>query len=226
MDRETLDHFFQEISRTVKGPTRVYLTGGTVSYPWGGNRPPEGATFGLHCTGPAAWDLQNDIEAAGETSGMPVALKGMPGLFEKAYLPDYKKGATLYKRFGRLSVYLLDWKVWSIGKLGRGELADLRDLKVVLQKVRPSPIEALKVWAQALKGGIMPAHSTAFVRAVENFFRQFGREIWGGHLEPERILEGFRKRAAEIARNQPQALPRVPVGSTPFFGSQQPKQNY
>ena len=215
LERERLDKFFEEISRRLKSPVRVYLTGGTVSYLWGGHRPPEGTTFGLHCSGSAVWDLQDEIDAASQSTGLPHKIKGMSGLLERVYLPDYKKGAKLMKRFGRLSVYLLDWKIWSIGKVSRGEAADLQDLKVVFQKLRPSPFEVLKVWEKAFSSGMTPLQHQSYVRSVEAFFQKFCQEIWGDHMNPKKVLTLFRRRAGEISRNFPQSFPIFSTLSAP-----------
>ena len=215
MEREKLDKFFEGISRRLKSPVRVYLTGGTVSYLWGGNRPPEGTSFGLHCSGPAVWDLQHEMEAVSQSTGLPHKIKSLPGLLERVYLPDYKKGAKLWKRFGRLSVYLLNWKVWSIGKISRGESSDHQDLRVVFQKLRPSPFEVLKIWEKAFASGMTPLQHQTYVRSVETFFQKFCQEVWGVHMDPQKVLTLFRRRAGEISRNFPNSFPIFSTLSRP-----------
>ncbi len=207
MERGALDQFFAEVGRGLTHPMRVYLTGGTVTFPWGGNRPPEGVGFGIHACGPAAMDCQGQLETAGEGTGIPVRLKGLPGIMERLYLPDFKRGAKLYRRFGRLSVYLLDWRYWSLGKLCRNEASDLRDLQVVINKIRPSPYDLIRFWGKTIREGASTLYLPSLVEAVEGFFQKHGREIWGEQLEIARLTAGFRRLVGYLPSNFPTVSP-------------------
>ena len=216
MERELIDNFFADVAKRITQPTRVYLTGGTVSFPWGGNRPPEGASFGMHTCGPAAMDYQRLLEDASETVGLPIRVKGMPAFLERLYMPDFKRGAKLYRRYGRLCVYLLDWKYWSLGKLVRNDPGDLNDIKAVFNKLRPSPYEVLRIWGRSIRTGATVLYLRALVDTVEHFFTKHGPEIWGEAYDLKKALQGFQSKMGEMPGNFPKRFPIFPAQAVPL----------
>ena len=108
-------------------------------------------------------------------------------------IKDYEKGARFYKRFGTVSVHLLDVGVWSVGKINRYYRSDLDDLRVVLRKQKPDLRKIVGIWAKALRESPRSSASILFVKTVEDFLKNYGREIWGDRFHEEEAKKEFRR---------------------------------
>jgi hypothetical protein len=110
-------------------------------------------------------------------------------------LLDYKKGTTLYKRYGKLAVRVLDPAYWSIGKMTRFIDPDIQDMIQVFRKKKTPVLRLAKVWGRALKESPRSTALAGFRRQVESFFESYGKKIWGESFDSVKVIRQFHKAA-------------------------------
>lgn len=188
MRKGDIDRYFREVARVMNLPVSVYLTGGVASWFMGGGRPTRDIDFGFRVSGRGAGSVGPLLGAVSERMGIPVQFSEDISRWGMIDLPDYEKKATFYKRFGKVSVYLLDVGSWSIGKLSRYYESDVSDLVAVLKRQRPNPRGLLKLWAHALKKSPRSSEQFLFVRNIQDFMNHYSAKIWGRRIDAKELL--------------------------------------
>ena len=197
MNRRSIEQFFKKLGENVGHPARIYLTGGIASWFWGGERPTEDIDFGLQVPGGAFPEIEKSILDLSQSLKVPVQFSEDIGRWGTVGLSDYRKGAKLHRKFGKVSVYLLDPAVWSVGKINRYYQSDVADLRKVLRSQKVGLSKLLKTWARALKESPRSSHHALFVKTARDFLKNYGKEVWGRGFQIERSLAAFE---AELKR--------------------------
>src|SRR5207248_2624968 len=97
------------------------------------------------------------------------------------------------KRYGRVSVHLLEPAYWAVPKLARYLDTDLEDLQVVLRARGVKPQHLARVCARALRASPRSTALFPFRLHVEHFFRAVGPVIWGSDFDSEVAIGVFRR---------------------------------
>lgn len=193
--------FFEELSRRVRQPIRILLTGGAAAILQGVKR----ATFDIDFEiafnkGDGNWnDLQKAIEDTAKATGITPQYSEDIDQWSSIALPS--KESRLYRRFGKVEVRILHPGLWAIGKLARYLSTDLQDLRTVLKAANTRPKSLAKLWGTAL--GISPVSNSqsTFRKQVESFLDQHAREIWGARTDPEELKRIFIETARKARRH-------------------------
>lgn len=194
MNKKNIDDFFSKLSQNskrVKGGIKIFLTGAAAGNILGAARPSLDIDFAVSCGRKYFTDAQNAIERTSSISGIAVNFSEDIDRWSQITFLDYRRHATLYRRFGKVVVMLLDPAYWSIGKIARYLDPDVDDLVGVLKKQRVPALKLAKLWAKALAKSPRSSASFSFKTHVEHFFRTYGRIIWGNEFNPEEYISVF-----------------------------------
>lgn len=174
--RKDIDRFFHEVSIKIKRPLKVYLLGGVAAWFQGGVRPTEDIDFGVD-------RLSSDInEILAETSRalqIPIQFSDDPQRWGMINIPSWTRGAKLYRRYGRLLVYVMAPGRWAIGKLNRYLESDVEDIVAVFKKQKPPLSPTLHLWRRALRESPHSSDQQLFKNQVDHFLKNYGQKIWG-----------------------------------------------
>ena len=199
MRRGDIDRFFLEVSREIVVPVRVYLTGGIASWFMGGDRPTEDIDFGLSVA-KGHWDqVEKSFQGVSQRLNIPIQFSDDIGRWGMVGVSGYEKGSRLYKKFAKISVYLLDPAIWSVGKINRYYRSDVEDLRAVLKKQKTTPIKLIQAWAKALRESPRSSAQLLFVKTGEDFLKNYGNEIWGEGFDSAKSIAYFRKLAGLLS---------------------------
>ncbi len=191
MKKTDLDKFFSEVAKELQQPTQIFLTGGVLAWFYGGVRPTIDIDFALKTEG--KWEESSLIlRKVGQRLGIPLEYSEDISRWGMIGLSGFTEGARPYKTFGKLSVFLLDPVIWSIGKLSRYTADDLSDLVAVFKNQKPDPARTVQIWAQALLESPRSSEHHLFVKKIEDFLSFHGKEIWGKDFDSRRLLDDFR----------------------------------
>ena len=189
MKPSQIDTFFRTLSQKWPYPTKIILTGGGYALLQGGSRTTEDLDFEVETK-----NMEQFTDALKETSfatGIPPQFSEDIDHWSQISYLDYKAESRLYKKFGKIGVYLPTVIHWGIGKVTRYLNQDVTDLISVYKKNRPDPIRVAKKWREAITKS---PRSNALFLAKKNmlsFFQNHGKKIWGKKIdlgEVQRIL--------------------------------------
>lgn len=189
MRKGDIDRFFLEVSKKNHVSISVYITGGIASWLMGGNRPTQDIDFGLK-TPKNKWnEVESVFQETSQQLGLPIQFSENISRWSFIEIPDYEKKAIFYKKFGKVSVFLLDPISWSIGKVSRYYQSDVDDLRVVFKKQKPKIEEVIKGWSKALRKSPKSSDQFLFLKTAEDFLKTYGKEIWGKSFDVEKHLK-------------------------------------
>ena len=196
MSPRAIERFFKTLSAEFGGPATIIVTGAAAGALWGRIRPSQDIDFGVQLVGRVAWDrFQASVQRTIQRTGIPVNYAEDIDRWGSVTLLDYRRHTTLYRRFGTLTVRLLDPAYWAIGKLGRYFALDVDDVVKVLKRRKVPAASAVRVWGRALRASPKSAALTQFRTQVEHFLRAYGRTIWGKGFDPDAAIQQFHRAA-------------------------------
>ncbi len=198
MNRRRIDDFFRTLNAELRQDAGVILTGAAAGSIMGGLRPSVDIDFEIELRDPgeADWErLESAIRKAVEKTGIYANYAEDIDRCGMITLLDYKNRTSLYKKYGKLAVRVLDPAYWSIGKMTRFIDPDIQDMIRVFRKKKVPPMRLAKVWGRALKESPRSTALAGFRRQVEGFFRSYGKKIWGKSFDPARVIRQFHKAA-------------------------------
>lgn len=198
--RADLKKFFSALARHLPAPAKIILTGGSEALLLGGNRPTGDLDFSLVTSGRQpvlSSQVEAAIAAAAKEAGVAVQYSTDIDRWSQVAIPKAKTKTRFYKRFGPLTVRLLDPKCWAVYKLARYLDSDVEDLLSVLKRQRISWTALARLCGKCLRSSPRSTQLYLFRKQVEHFFRQHGRKIWGKSFKSERAVAVF-LRAAKI----------------------------
>lgn len=191
MKKSDIDIFFKELGKELKKPAKIWLTGGAASLLLGGVRPTMDVDFAF--SGGGSLDqFEININKAHQKSGLNAEYAEDIDRWSMISFLDYKKHSTLYKKIGKIQVFILDPEYWSIGKITRYLDSDVSDMVAVFKKQKTTPDQLIKVWAQALKKSPKSEALFHFKKHVEHFLKAHGTKIWGNKFVEQIFCEKFR----------------------------------
>lgn len=198
MTRQEIDRFFRVLAREYPGRATIILTGAAAGTLWGGARPSRDIDFAIRPMPrtPRTWTavdaaIQRTIRMTGISANYAEDIDRW-GLIT---LLDYPRHTRLHKRYGRLTVRVLEPAYWAIGKLTRYLAPDVQDVVTILTRHRPSAEAVVRIWGRALRHSPRSTSCELFRRQVEHFVRTRGRRIWGRRFDADVAIEQFRRAA-------------------------------
>ena len=201
MNPRTINRFFRLLAKECDRRATIILTGAAAGSLWGHVRPSRDIDFGVELVGrhPQGWDaFQVAVERTIRQTGIDVNYAEDIDRWSSITLLDYRRHTLPYRRFGKLSVRLLDPAYWSIGKLGRYFDLDVHDLVAVLRRQRVPLLRLIRIWAKALRESPRSPALFQFRTHVEHFLRAHGRSIWGKRFDPDAAIRQFHRAAGVV----------------------------
>lgn len=184
MTKKDVDHFFKELSKTVKTRLKIYLTGGAAALFLGGNRPTRDIDFEFQSSSPG---IAARFEEVSQRQKIAVQYSDTIQHWGMIAIPQLTKGSRLHKHFGSVSVFILAPEKWAIGKLSRYFESDVEDLVAVLTRQKPPLKKTLNLWKQALRTSPVSTDQFLFKNQVNHFLKTYGKKIWG-RICPEKLF--------------------------------------
>lgn len=198
MDRAQIDRFFRVFSAALDEPATVVLTGAAAGSLWGNIRPSRDVDFAVRPRRESAgvWEkIDRAVAEAVKRTGISADYAKEIDRWGTITLLDYWKTARSYRRFGKLTVRLMDPAHWSIGKLGRYLEPDVADLIDVFSRHKVSFTRLARLWGRALRESPPSSDCFQFRRQAEHFLRAHGRKVWGKGFNSDRAVRLFREAA-------------------------------
>ncbi len=201
MDIRQIEQFFKIIDAEFRQDARAILTGAAAGTVWGSTRPSMDIDFAIEINNQseANWQhLESAIKTAIYKTGIQANYAEDIDRWGMVTLLDYKNNTKLYKKYGNLTLMVLDPAYWSIGKLTRFIDPDIQDMIQVFRKKKSSPANLAEVWGRALKESPRSTTLIRFRRQVERFFESYGTKIWGRKFNSSKAIEQFHKSAGIV----------------------------
>ena len=198
MTPRAIERFFQTLAQEFEGPAALILTGAAAGALWGHIRPSQDVDFAVQLGGrrPTRWEqFQQAVDRTAQRTGIQVNYAEDIDRWGSITLLDYRRHTTPYRRFGPLTIRLLDPIYWSIGKLDRYYDLDVNDAVAVLKRRRVPAASVIRVWANALRASPRSTSLAQFRNQVEHFLRAHGRTVWGRRFDPDAALRQFHRAA-------------------------------
>lgn len=198
MHPRAIDRFFRILDKEFDRRATMIVTGAAAGSLWGHVRPSRDIDFGIELAGrnPQGWEaFQAAVERTSRRTGIGVNYAEDIDRWGSISLLDYRRHTVPYRRFGKLSVRLLDPVYWSIGKLGRYFDLDVHDVVAVLRRTRVPALRLIRVWAKALRESPRSPAVFQFRLQVEHFLSAHGCAIWGRRFDARAAIEQFRRAA-------------------------------
>lgn len=189
MRKGDIDRFFLEVSKKNGVSVSVYITGGIASWLMGGDRPTQDIDFGLKTPKNKWSEVEALFQETSQRLGLPIQFSENISRWSLIEIPHYEKKSIFYKKFGKVSVFLLDPISWSIGKVSRYYQSDVDDLRVVFKKKKPKIEEVIQGWSKALRTSPKSSDQFLFLKTAEDFLKNYGKEIWGKSFDTEAHLK-------------------------------------
>jgi hypothetical protein len=198
MNRRQIDRFFSIMDTEFGRSARIILTGAAAGTIMGSTRPSLDIDFGLELRtySEEVWAaVEAAISKARDRTGIQANYAEDIDRWGMITLSDYRKRTKLYKKYGKLSVYIMDPAYWTIGKMTRFLDPDISDMIQVIRRQKVRPEKLAKVWGKALRESPRSPFIGRFMRQVEGFYTAYGRRIWGKDFDASGAVDGFRREA-------------------------------
>ena len=193
MNKRQVDRYFSALSKLYPKSCRVILTGAAAGALYGRVRATMDVDFAAQ-TGD--WEgFSKAVQEMGLRTGIIAQYAEDIDRWSSITLLDYRKHTYLYRRFGRIEVRLMEPPYWAIGKLARYLDSDTHDMAKVFKKTRTPWKDVATIAGRALKQSPRSTVCFLFRKQSEDFFSQFGKNIWGGNFEPNEAILLFREEA-------------------------------
>ncbi len=194
MTKGQIGQFFTIVGAEFHKSARIILTGAAAGTIMGSTRPSLDIDFGIELRkfSRENWQkLESAIQKAIEKTGIQANYAEDIDRWGMITLHDYRRRVTLYKKYGKLSIYVLDPAYWSIGKMTRFLDPDIQDMLLVFRKQKVPPGRLARVWGNALRESPRSIFLTRFRSQVEAFYLTYGKKIWGKDFDPSRSIGQF-----------------------------------
>ena len=198
MDRRQIDRFFKIVAAEIRKDVKVILTGAAAGTIWGCTRPSLGVDFAIELKSfsePYWKELESAIRKAIDETGIQANYAEDIDRWGMITLLDYRNNIKLYKRFGKLTLCVLDPAYWSIGKMTRFINPDIQDMIQVFRKKKIPPARLVEVWGKALQASPRSTALEKFRRHVESFLESYGTKIWSRSFNATNAIRRFHKSA-------------------------------
>ena len=190
--KKKIDIFFESLASQWPYPTRIILVGGAVALLVGGCRVTEDIDFEVSLPDiPEKDKFFQAISQVKQETGIGFQFDESIERWSRISFLDYRNHIKFYKRYGTITVYLLEISYYTLTKVVRYLSQDITDLMTVLQKEKPDPLELANLWHRALQESPLSEKIYQTKRQMHDFFKSNGRKIWGNSCPLEKILPMF-----------------------------------
>ena len=203
LERTEIDRFLRILSRELSAPATVILTGGSEAMLLGGARPTGDIDFQLVLSRRArrrAGAVEQAVAAAAEECAVAVQWSEDVDRWSAVSVPRRHRRTVPHRRYGRLTVRLLEPTCWAVYKLARYLEPDLEDLRAVLRRQRVDAGRLARLCGEALRGSPRSTALFQFRRHVEDFLGRHGRAVWGRRFDPDAAVAIFHRAAGIPSR--------------------------
>jgi hypothetical protein len=193
MNRHQIERYFEILAKIYPQKCKIILTGAAAGALYGRVRPTMDIDFSAETEN---WETFS--KAVSETSsrvGIAAQFAEDIDRWSSITLMDYQKHIYLYKRFGRIEVWLMEPSYWAIGKLSRYLDSDIQDMARVFKKTSTNWQDVASVAGRALRQSPKSTDCFLFRRQTENFLKQFGKKIWGKTFDEKKAIAYFHLKA-------------------------------
>jgi hypothetical protein len=139
--------------------------------------------------------LESAIRKATDKTGIQATYAEDIDRWGMVTLLEYRNNTKLYKKYGKLTIWVLDPAYWSIGKMTRFIDPDIQDMIQVFRKKKIPPARLARVWGRALSESQRSTALARFRRQVESFFESYGTKIWGRSFNSTKAIQQFHRSA-------------------------------
>lgn len=205
MTSSMVARFFQEMARHLSDPIAVLLVGGAAAAVQGRARATQDVDFEIRVASPDSLSAEGVAAARRRATDAVARARAATGIaaqfsedidrWSSISLGDYRRHVRRWRRFGPVTVRLLEPAYFAIGKLARGTASDLSDVTAVFRRQRVSWRRAAQVWGEALRRSPLSDAVPLFTRQVEHFFARTGPGLWGRSFRSEAAIALFRRAA-------------------------------
>jgi hypothetical protein len=188
------DAYFKALSREVKTPVVLVLTGGIAAGIMADERTTDDIDFAiLRYARKTLPELEALLQKLAKKHGILVQYSDDIDRWSPVSFLDWKKHSRPYSSLGSLEVRVLDPYYWSIGKIARGIGRDLKDLEAVIRKQKLDWKKLASLWAKALRKS--PPSSALFNvrKQMETFLGDSRNGVFDGDYDPAGAVAYFRK---------------------------------
>lgn len=193
MNKRQIERYFKILDKVYARKCKVIVTGAAAGALYGRVR----ATMDIDFSAETE-DWEDFSDAVKETSmrtGIAAQYAEDIDRWSSITLMDYKKHTFSYGRFGHIEVRLMEPSYWAIGKLTRYLDPDVADLVKVLKKTGTKWQETASVAGRALRASPLSNVCFIFRKQTENFFKHYGKKVWGKAFDPNEAVAYFHKKA-------------------------------
>ncbi len=198
MDKRQIDHFFKIVDAEFRHEAKAILTGAAAGVIWGSTRPSLDIDFAIELkrVSESKWNqLESAIRKAIVETGIQANYSEDIDRWGMICLLDYRNNIELYKKYGKLDLWVLDPAYWSIGKMTRFLNPDIQDMIQVFQKKEIPPARLTEVLGKAFRASPRSSVLARFRRQVESFFDSYGTKIWGPSFDSAEAIRQFQRSA-------------------------------
>lgn len=204
MNKTQISRYFTKLAKIFPEPCLILLTGAAAGSIYGSVRPTRDLDFALRFKARSKrqkeklWqEFRKATEQISLQTGIAVQYAEDIDRWSSITYLDYDQHTLVFKRFGSMEVRLLQPIYWAIGKLARSLEPDIRDLIKILKKTKTQPKKLARILGTALRKSPKSTACELFRRQVENFFKEYGKQIWGKRFVLENTIQVFHQ-AAQI----------------------------
>ena len=189
-----IDRFFETLSKEWRYPAEILLLGGAVALIIGGKRPTLDIDFEVSVISKPERleDFVNKAIEIKDRIGVDIQFSESIERWSQISFLDYNRHKRPYKKYGKISVKILEPAYWSIGKVSRYWLRDIEDMELVFSKEKPDPIYLARLWLKALEKSPVSTALFGVKKQMRHFFENSGPKICGKDLPLPKILSLFR----------------------------------
>jgi hypothetical protein len=193
MNKKQIERYFKILDKIYSKKCRIILTGAAAGALYGRVR----ATMDIDFSAQAAdWEnFSKAVEEASVRTGIAAQYAEDIDRWSSISFMDYKKHTFIYGQYGLVEVRLMEPSYWALGKLSRYLDPDIRDLVKVLKKTGTQWQETASVAGRALRKSPKSNACFLFRKQTEDFFKQYGKKIWGRPFDAKEAITIFHKKA-------------------------------
>ncbi len=198
LNRSLINRFFKTLDAQLDRKAYVLLTGAAAGNILGKVRPSNDIDFAVQTAvnDAKSWELvRQAVDKTIKLTGINANYSSDIGRWGMISLMDYLKHTIPYHQFGRIEVEVLAPAYWSIGKMTRYLVQDVRDMVQVFKRQKVGWRDLVKLWAAALRKSPQSTALFQFRKNAENFLQSNGRKIWGKSFSAEEALSAFHQAA-------------------------------
>lgn len=191
MNRKQIDRYFELLAKLYTKKCRIILTGAAAGALYGRVRSTVDIDFAAKTRD---WELfSRAVSQASARTGIVAQYAEDIDRWSMITLLDYDKHLRVYRRIGSIEVCLMEPRYWAIGKLSRYLDSDVQDISKVFKKTKTTWRSMATLCGKALKRSPKSTACFLFKRQVEDFFKRFGKRVWGKAFDPEKAIAQFHK---------------------------------